>query len=68
MPVGTSAGLVVPDPNASDPVLTGDSVQLVPLVNVTDSGEREWEVRAVAPGSTTIRLDAPELVITVVVR
>ena len=67
MAVGASSELVIHKPNAPDPVVTGDAIDLIPVVNVTDSGMREWELRAVARGSTTIRGSSPDFVVTVVV-
>jgi hypothetical protein len=55
MRVGQTAGLVVPDPNAPDPEVEGGSVEVVAVVNVDGSGRREWELRAVAVGRTTLR-------------
>jgi hypothetical protein len=55
MKVGQTAGLVVSDPSAPDPEVDGRSVEVVEVVNVTASGRREWELRAVAPGRTTLR-------------
>jgi hypothetical protein len=55
MKVGQTAGLIVPDPQAPDPEIEGQSVQVVALNNIDASGRREWELRAKAPGRTTIR-------------
>ena len=55
MAVGQTAGLVVPDPLAPDPAVEGDAVEVVDIVNVDASGQREWELRAVRPGRTVIR-------------
>ena len=54
MQVGQTAQLVVLDPHAADPSVEGDSVEVIPVFNVTGSGRREWELRAVAPGRTTL--------------
>ncbi len=67
MSVGASSGLVIRDPNAADPVVTGEAIELIAVVNVTDSGIREWELRAVAPGSATIRGTSPEFELTITV-
>ena len=40
---------------------------VVPLVNVTDSGVREWELRAVAPGTSTVTGTDPDYRLTLVV-
>lgn len=55
MKVGQSAGLIVPDPTAPDPEVQGRSVEVVEVVNIDASGRREWELRAVASGRTTLR-------------
>ncbi len=55
MAVGQTAGLVVPDPLAPNPAVKGDAVEVVDVVNVDASGQREWELRAVRPGRTVIR-------------
>jgi len=55
MKVGQTAGLVVSDPSAPDPEVEGQSVQVVEVNNVDASGRREWELRAVSPGRTTLR-------------
>ena len=54
MAVGQTAGLVVPDPDAPEPIVEGESVEVVAVVNVAASGRREWELRAVAAGRTTL--------------
>jgi hypothetical protein len=55
MKVGQTADLVVPDPSAPDPEVEGRSVQVVDVHNVDASGRREWELRAISPGRTTLR-------------
>lgn len=55
MKVGQTAGLQVSDPNAPDPDVEGRSVQVAEVNNVDASGRREWELRAVSPGRTTLR-------------
>jgi hypothetical protein len=66
MAVGQTAQLVVQDPHATEPVVEGDSVEVVALVNVTASGRREWELRGLAPGRTTLVGDGSQrYVITV---
>lgn len=42
------------DPLSPDPIVGGDAIELVELVNVTGSGQREWELRAVASGTATL--------------
>ncbi len=55
MKVGQTADLVVSDPSAPDPEVDGRSVQVVEVNNVDASGRREWELRAVSPGRTSLR-------------
>ena len=47
--------------------MVGESVLVVPVLNVTDSGVREWEVRAVAPGTTTVTGRDPDYTPTITV-
>lgn len=65
--VGATVALVVDDLAADDPMVSGEAVQLVQVVNVVDSGVREWEVRGEKPGTSTIRSGSPRYAITVVV-
>jgi len=67
MPVGTTTTLRVADPAAPDPTVVGESVLVVPVLNVTDSGVREWELRAVAPGTTTVTGHDPDYTLTLTV-
>ena len=55
MKIGQSVGLIVPDPSAPDPEVQGRSVEVIEVVNVDASGRREWELRGVAAGRTTLR-------------
>lgn len=55
MSVGQVAKLVVSDPEAPDPEVHGTSVLVVPVVNITASGQREWELCAIGAGTATIR-------------
>lgn len=55
MTVGTTTTLRATDAAASDPELDGSSVLVIPVVNVASSAGREWEVRAVEPGLSTLR-------------
>jgi len=52
--VGATSAIVLSDPAAPEPVVRGTSVALVPVVNVADSGQREWEVRGVSTGVSTV--------------
>ncbi|QES48860.1 hypothetical protein DEJ50_14570 [Streptomyces venezuelae] len=55
--VGETAVLRLPaDPSGSrpEPTVAGDSVLLIRIANVTDPGLREWEIRAVRPGTGVV--------------
>lgn len=67
MTVGSTAALVVHGQGVDQPEVDGTSVLLIPVVNVTDSGAREWEVRAVEPGTSTITSTTPAYTITLTV-
>jgi hypothetical protein len=69
MTVGRTAALIVRDPHAPDPDVDGTSVKVVDMVNIAASGRREWELRAMSPGRTVIRVggDRP-FTITILVR
>ena len=67
MAVGTTTTLRVQDPSAADPAVTGEAVLLVPVVNVTDSGGREWELRGVAAGPSTVTGGDPGYSFTITV-
>lgn len=67
MSIGAVSELLIRDPNRPHPVVTGDAIALIPVVNVTDSGLCECEIRAVTPGSATIDRRSPYFVITVAV-
>jgi hypothetical protein len=55
MSVGQTSTLVLTDAAAAEPELVGTSVLLIQVVNIDASSRREWEVRAVEPGTSTIR-------------
>jgi hypothetical protein len=55
MRIGDGSSLVIRDPLAPDPVVDGTSVEVIGIDNITASGQREWELRARAPGRTVIR-------------
>ena len=67
MTVGSTAALVVQGQGVDQPEVAGTSVMLIPVVNVTDSGAREWEVRAVERGTSTITSTTPAYTITLTV-
>ena len=63
-----ATALVVREPGADEPEVDGASVILIPVVNVTGSGVREWEVRAVEPGTSVITSTTPAYTITLTVQ
>lgn len=65
MTVGQGSDLTIQDPLAADPVVEGQSVELVELHNITASGAREWELRAVAPGTTVLTWADPSFTLTI---
>jgi hypothetical protein len=67
MAVGSTTALVVRGQGVDQPEVDGTSVILVPVVNVTDSGVREWEVRGVEVGTSTISSGSPAFTITLTV-
>ncbi|WP_159899723.1 hypothetical protein [Ornithinibacter aureus] len=67
MAMGSTTALVVREPGADEPEVDGASVILIPVVNVTGSGVREWEVRAVDPGTSVITSTTPAYTITLTV-
>ena len=68
MATGSTTALVVREPGADEPEVDGASVILIPVVNVTGSGVREWEVRAVEPGTSVITSTTPAYTITLTVQ
>ena len=59
MAVGDVSALVVADPQEPEPQVVGSSVLVIPVVNVQASNQREWELRAVAVGRTTVTGTGP---------
>jgi hypothetical protein len=59
MSIDQGASLVVPDPMAPDPVVDGTSVEVIGVDAITESGQREWELRARRAGRTVIRSPDP---------
>ncbi|MGW6405733.1 hypothetical protein ACWF95_01100 [Streptomyces vinaceus] len=58
--VGQTARLRLPLPEGGpEPTAEGDAVLLIRISNVTGTGHREWELRAVHPGTTRIRIPRP---------
>lgn len=55
MTVGQTTTLRISDPDAPEPDVVGEAVLLIAVINVAESGVREWEVRAVEPGTTTVQ-------------
>ncbi|SIM87033.1 hypothetical protein [Micromonospora cremea] len=70
--VGQTAALRVTGPEgAPEPEVSSDAVLLIRLLNVTGSGAREWEIRAVRPGESRLsvpRAEGAPVVITLQVR
>ncbi|MCX5145656.1 MULTISPECIES: hypothetical protein [unclassified Streptomyces] len=56
--VGQTARLRLPE-TGPEPTAQGESVLLIPLSNVTATGHREWELRAVREGTTHISVPHP---------
>jgi len=54
MTVGQTTTLRISDPDAVAPEVEGAAVVLIAVANVTGSDAREWEVRAVETGTSTI--------------
>jgi predicted secreted protein len=54
MAVGQTTTLALTDSNAPEPVLDGTSVLLIEIVNITAGAGRQWEVRAVEKGTSSI--------------
>lgn len=67
MTVGSTTALVVRGQGIDQPAVDGTSVILVPVVNVADSGVREWEVRGVEIGTSTVTSGTPAFTITLTV-
>ncbi|MGU3644581.1 hypothetical protein ACLBXX_06390 [Microbacterium sp. C23T] len=55
MTVGQTTTLRITDAEAPEPEAVGTAVLLIPVTNVTAAGAREWEVRAVEPGTAVVR-------------
>lgn len=69
MTVGQVSALLVRDPRAPDPTVAGDAVEVAPVDNVTASGVREFELRALRPGRTVLSsTQDPPYTITLEVR
>jgi len=51
--VGDSSTVQLP-PDVPEPTTVGSSVLLIGVANVADSGNRQWELRAVEAGETII--------------
>lgn len=66
--LGSTTTLRVQDPTAEDPVVDGSAVIVVPVVNVASTSVREWEVRAVASGTSTVTGRDPDYTVTITVR
>jgi hypothetical protein len=58
--VGGHAELLVPGGASVGPQVMGGAVELVEVLNAAATGHREWEVRAVRPGTGVVRGAPPE--------
>jgi hypothetical protein len=67
MTLGSTTAVVVRGQDVDEPQVDGTSVILVPVLNVTDSGVREWEVRAVEVGTSRVTSGTPAYTITLTV-
>ncbi|HLS46327.1 MAG TPA: hypothetical protein VK045_12910 [Ornithinicoccus sp.] len=67
MPVNTTATLQIHSTDYANPTVTGESVLLIPMVNVAPGGPAEWEIRAVAPGTSTVHGTSPRFTFTITV-
>ncbi|MEV6729331.1 MULTISPECIES: hypothetical protein [unclassified Streptomyces] len=57
---GQTARLRLPLPEGGpEPTAQGESVLLIPISNVTATGHREWELRAVRAGTTHLSVPRP---------
>ncbi len=66
--IGETVTLIQDDPLSPDPVVKGEAVELVEMVSIGDTGDRQWEIRAVATGSATIEAVDGEVTFRVTVR
>lgn len=66
--VGETAILIQDDPGSPDPVVKGDALELVEMLNIDATDDRQWEIRAVKAGSATIEAVDGEAVFTITVR
>ena len=57
--VGDSSTVQLPT-DVSEPTAVGSSVLLIGMANVADSGNRQWELRAVEAGETIITVQVAE--------
>jgi hypothetical protein len=57
--VGSTVEFVVPDPASPAPRVDGTAVELVELIDVTGSGRREFEVRAITLGTAIVAARPP---------
>ena len=59
LPVGDSSTIQLPT-DVPEPTAVGSSVLLIGMANVADSGNRQWELRAVKAGETIITVQVAE--------
>ena len=67
MAVNTTATLQIRSTDYANPAVTGESVLLIPMVNVAPGGPAEWEIRAVTSGTSTVHGASPGFTITITV-
>ncbi len=64
MEIGATSMLRLFDPDSSLSSTEGESVEVIEVAYLTDPGFREWELRAVAAGVTTITIETAQDVVT----
>lgn len=64
MEIGATSMLRLFDPDSSLSSTEGESVEVIEVAYLTDPGFREWELRAVAAGATTIKIETAQDVVT----
>ena len=64
MEIGVTSMLRLFDPDSSLSSTEGESVEVIEVAYLADPGFREWELRAVAAGATTITIETAQDVVT----
>ena len=62
--IGVTSMLRLIEPDSSLSSTKGGSVEVIEVAYLTDPGFREWELRAVAAGATTITIETAQEVVT----